>query len=723
MLLDRDGPGAAHAPEAVFALAGVNGGLSWSDVAAARVSSRFSLGLVADRINEADGGFDLVMTRANATAWDHATWSIGHGSEDLDLRGSDFPGGRHPSGTVIFAPGETRKVIHVDLLNDTVPEDTKDFRVVLNGFSGQQGWVYDDDTGAIVRLVRVDADTAEGSGAPGLMRIEVLRQGPTDGTTVVGWRTEAFGALSADPLDFLGGAFPSGTLTFAPGDTTKTIVIELAGDTAVEPEEGFLVKLDANVTGGRIMGGESEMVVGILNDDAWTQDQEIRASGPESQLRGGSGNDTLYASGGGDRMEGGPGADRFLFGTEPWKPHLIVDFKPGVDALDVSAVFRAAGYTGADPVADRYVKLLAQGRDTLVLFDRDGAGPSPEWPNYVLKLQGVQTAGLTWAQLTTAAAEPEPPPPPPPPPDPEPEPQPEPSNEGETFRSPGPGSTLTGGAGDDAFYASRGDDVITGGAGADRLVIEAEPWSPIVIRDFTVGTDRLDLSALLREWNYAGSNPVADRYVELRASGSDTLVLVDRDALGPNPQWGNYILKLEGVPAGGLTWSKLTGGSGGSGSGGSGSGGSQPPPTTNPPPSGSGSDAAPGQLLVSDQYGDALAGGSGADTLRAGQGPDRLTGGAGGDHFVFRDLPWNAGAVADFTPGLDVLDLRPLFHAAGYAGSNPLSDGRLEFRPDGQGGTQVYVDRDAAGAGDWPFLVTTLSGVAPSQLGAADWLF
>ena len=59
----------------------------------------------------------------------------------------------------------------------------------------------------------------------------------------------------------------------------------------------------------------------------------------------------------------------------------------------------------------------------------------------------------------------------------------------------------------------------------------------------------------------------------------------------------------------------------------------------------------------------------------------------------------------------------------GYAGSNPIGDGRLEFRADGAGNTQVYFDRDAPGAGDWPFLITTLDDVTPAEIGAGDWLF
>ena len=145
-----------------------------------------------------------------------------------------------------------------------------------------------------------------------------------------------------------------------------------------------------------------------------------------------------------------------------------------------------------------------------------------------------------------------------------------------------------------------------------------------------------------------------------------------------------------------------------------------PPPPPPPPPSGGGT---AGTVLTSSQYGDTLTGGSGNDTLNAGQGPDVLTGAGGADQFVFAKPPWNAGHVTDFTPGVDLLNLRPLFAGTSYAGSNPLADHWLEFRPDGSGNTQVYVDMDGPSGSQWPTLVTTLDHVLPAQLLASDWVF
>jgi Ca2+-binding RTX toxin-like protein len=285
--------------------------------------------------------------------------------------------------------------------------------------------------------------------------------------------------------------------------------------------------------------------------------------------------------------------------------------------------------------------------------------------------------------------------------------------QGEDIVSPGPGSTVTGTAGADTIHASQGPDVITGGGGADVIAFHDLPWNSGHITDFVVGTDKLDLSAIFQASGYVGSDPVADGRMRFDDDGAGgTKVYFDHDQLNGG-DWPFLITTLDHVSPTGLTWAQLSAG------GSTGGGGSTGTGTGDPPPSG----GTPGQVITSDQYGDTLTGGAGNDTLNAGQGPDVLTGGGGDDMFAFHDLPWRATTITDFTPGHDVLDLRPLFSASGYAGSDPLADHRLEFRDDGQGGTAVYFDPDGPNTGEWPFFVATLTGVTPGQIGSGDWLF
>ena len=76
-----------------------------------------------------------------------------------------------------------------------------------------------------------------------------------------------------------------------------------------------------------------------------------------------------------------------------------------------------------------------------------------------------------------------------------------------------------------------------------------------------------------------------------------------------------------------------------------------------------------------DAHGSALTGGAGADTLISQHQAATMTGGAGADVFSFRQLPWSAGHVTDFTLGVDRLDFSALFAASGYRGSDPIADG------------------------------------------------
>jgi hypothetical protein len=434
----------------------------------------------------------------------------------------------------------------------------------------------------------------------------------------------------------------------------------------------------------------------------------LTSTGYGQTLTGGAGADTLNAGQGPDSLIGGAGADTFVFKALVWNAGKVTDFRVGVDKLDISALY-VGGYKGANPVADGYVRFESDGAGgTKVMVDIDAGGAANPWPYHITTLTGVPAAGLTAAQVfnggPAAIAPPQPPPAPAPSPGPAP---PSSASTGVVLTSTGYGQTLTGGAGADTLNAGQGPDKLTGGAGADTFVFKALVWNAGKVTDFRVGLDKLDISALY-VGGYKGSNPVADGYVRFESDGAGgTKVMVDIDAGGAANPWAYHITTLTGVPATGLTAAQVFNG--------------QPAAVVAAPAT---TTVVPGVVLTSTSYGQTLTGGAGADTLNAGQGPDRLIGGGGGDHFVFGKLPWNAGHVGDFKPGSDVIDLRPLFKAAGYAGSNPLADGYVRFEADGAGGARVMFDPDGHGqASPWATTITTLDGVAPSSLTAADWLF
>ncbi|TWA56397.1 hemolysin type calcium-binding protein, partial [Azospirillum baldaniorum] len=98
-------------------------------------------------------------------------------------------------------------------------------------------------------ITATDADKREGDGTnPGgttAFTFTVTRAGNTGGALTVAWTVAAgdgAGGATLNAADF-GGTLPSGTVSFADGETTKTITILVSGDTDIEPDETFTVTL------------------------------------------------------------------------------------------------------------------------------------------------------------------------------------------------------------------------------------------------------------------------------------------------------------------------------------------------------------------------------------------------------------------------------------------------------------------------------------------------
>jgi beta-glucanase (GH16 family) len=275
-------------------------------------------------------------------------------------------------------------------------------------------------------------------------------------------------------------------------------------------------------------------------------------------------------------------------------------------------------------------------------------------------------------------------------------------------------NTLNGGDGNDTLIAGRGHDTLTGGAGNDTFVYTQFPWDTGLITDFTPGQDQIDVRGMLSGVGYTGSDPVGAGYLTLKTDGAGaTEVWLDPDGWGPGG--GYWVFNLANVQASSLqvqngfivgAGSSPNPSSGGSGST---SGGSSAPP----PPGGSGGSSS-GQTFTSDNNGDHWSGTSANETFYLGRGGDMVSSGGGTDTFVFKEVPWTGGHISGFG-GQDVLDLAFLA-TYGYAGSNPIADGRVQLVADGNGGTQVWAHLDGLASASGSWLVTTLDGISPANL-------
>jgi hypothetical protein len=169
------------------------------------------------------------------------------------------------SGTLTFAPGETSKTVSVAVNGDTVCEPDETFLVDLSNATGAtivdgqgQGTIVNDDP-CVPSLGIADVTVTEGNSGITNATFTASLSAASASTVTVDFAT-ADGTATA-PSDYTSA---SGTLTFAPGETTKTITVSVNGDTLVEPDETFFVNL-SNAIGATIADGQGQGL--IVNDD------------------------------------------------------------------------------------------------------------------------------------------------------------------------------------------------------------------------------------------------------------------------------------------------------------------------------------------------------------------------------------------------------------------------------------------------------------------------
>lgn len=124
-------------------------------------------------------------------------------------------------------------------------------------------------TGTIVparlTVTALDSSVVEGDTGTTTVSFQVTRSGSLIGTTSANWAVSGDGDLNA--TDF-GGTLPSGTVTFADGESVKTITIQVAGDTTIETDERFTLTLSGASNGADIRTPTIDAT--ILNDDPRT---------------------------------------------------------------------------------------------------------------------------------------------------------------------------------------------------------------------------------------------------------------------------------------------------------------------------------------------------------------------------------------------------------------------------------------------------------------------
>ncbi len=170
------------------------------------------------------------------------------------------------NGVLNFAPGETNKVINVSVVADDNQEADETFFVNLSnpmnatlGDAQGLGTIVNDDTSVSPGVSINSVAMAEGNAGTTSFQFTVQLSTASVNTVTVDYATED-GTASA-PDDYISA---NGSIVFAPGETTMSLVIHVVGDTVVEDDERFIVNL---VTASNATVDVGKGVGTILNDD------------------------------------------------------------------------------------------------------------------------------------------------------------------------------------------------------------------------------------------------------------------------------------------------------------------------------------------------------------------------------------------------------------------------------------------------------------------------
>ena len=153
-----------------------------------------------------------------------------------------------PPTLLTFAPGETSKSVTVLVRGDTVNEANETYFVILSSPSNAtiadalgQGTITNDDAAPTLSINNVTVSEGD-LGTTSAVFTVTLSAASGQIVTVVA--TTADDAATA-PFDYIN-LLPT-TLTFAPGETTKTVTVVVNSDTLPEADETYFVNLTAAV--------------------------------------------------------------------------------------------------------------------------------------------------------------------------------------------------------------------------------------------------------------------------------------------------------------------------------------------------------------------------------------------------------------------------------------------------------------------------------------------
>ena len=176
--------------------------------------------------------------------------------------------GKLGEDTVVVG-NETQKTIIIPIPNNNLVEGDVTFHLTLTSsdvaqlgsITTTQITITDDDLGNVVEFVSPTYSVAE-SGGNAVLTVRLTPNGDASRASSVNYSATQITAFGG--FDF---SAVNGTLTFAPGETSKTILIPINNDDIPEESETFRVTL-TSPNPGTLVGVQGNAIVTIADDDA-----------------------------------------------------------------------------------------------------------------------------------------------------------------------------------------------------------------------------------------------------------------------------------------------------------------------------------------------------------------------------------------------------------------------------------------------------------------------
>jgi Ca2+-binding RTX toxin-like protein len=469
-------------------------------------------------------------------------------------------------------------------------------------------------TAPVYSISVADAVKAERNSGSTSYTFTVTRTGDASSSAALTYSVAGSGAFAAEASDFIGGVLPSGSVLFAVGETSKTITIDITGDTSGEENENFSVTLmglaeteiAAKIAIGTIIDDDASALFTTGNDTitlpSSAAGQVLRALAGNDRIGGAAGRDTIYGLDGNDTLSGAAGNDSLM--GAGGNDRYVWNRGDGDDVIGELAYEGSADTLALAGVKAAQVSVQRSGQDVTLVIAPSVAGGRDGGSVKLLDfdLTGVETIALADASWTSASLA---------------------ANLLASATTAGNDSiagfrgndSIFGGAGNDSLdggYGDNGNDTLSGGAGNDSLAGGA-------------GNDRYvwnrgDGDDVIRELAYEGSADtlalagVKAAQVSVQRSGQDVTLVIAPSVAGGRDGGSVKLLdfdpvneQVETIALADASWT-------------------------------SASVAAKLLASATTAGNDSITGFSGNDTLSGGAGNDSLAGGDGNDRYV-----WNRG--------------------------------------------------------------------------------